>query len=316
MQFLPSEWAQYGVDANGDGFEDPYNPADAIFAAARYLRAAGGDTNIKAAVYSYNHSQAYVESVMLRAQLLGGTPSELLGAITGLTEARFPVHAAVALQRRLPDGLRRRVGHADDARRHDDLLAGGRARDRRRRTAKSCRSATRPRSGASSRCATRTATPTSTPSSAKSRRCTRCSSRTFTARSARGSPRRAGVDQGRTGAERSGDGGRPAALAAVRGRHDLGARARRRRRPRIGPELRPPPPCPVPGAFAAQAVRAACASSRKAPTTSTCIRCCPGVQVIAGTVLGHVGAGTLGARRREPRRTSSSRSARPGWARR
>ncbi len=94
MQFLPSEWAQYGVDANGDGFEDPYNPADAIFAAARYLRAAGGDTDIKAAVYSYNHSQAYVESVMLRAQLLGGTPSELLGAITGLTEARFPVHAA------------------------------------------------------------------------------------------------------------------------------------------------------------------------------------------------------------------------------
>jgi murein DD-endopeptidase MepM/ murein hydrolase activator NlpD len=94
MQFLPSEWAQYGVDANGAGFEDPYNPADAIFAAARYLRAAGGNTNIKAAIYSYNHSQAYVESVLLRAQLLAGTPSELLGAITGLTEARFPVHAA------------------------------------------------------------------------------------------------------------------------------------------------------------------------------------------------------------------------------
>jgi hypothetical protein len=94
MQFLPSEWSQYGVDANGDGYKDPYNPADAIFAAARYLRAAGGETNIKAAVYSYNHSQEYVESVMLRAQLLGGTPSELLGAITGLTEARFPVYAA------------------------------------------------------------------------------------------------------------------------------------------------------------------------------------------------------------------------------
>jgi hypothetical protein len=94
MQFLPAEWAQYGVDANGDGFRDPYNPADAIFAAARYLGAAGGETNIRAAVYSYNHSQAYVDSVMLRAQLLGGTPSELLGAITGLTEARFPVYAA------------------------------------------------------------------------------------------------------------------------------------------------------------------------------------------------------------------------------
>jgi hypothetical protein len=93
MQFLPAEWAQYGVDANGDGFKDPYNPADAIFTAARYLKAAGGDSDIRGAVFSYNHSQAYVESVMLRAQLLGGTPSELLGAITGLTESRFPVHA-------------------------------------------------------------------------------------------------------------------------------------------------------------------------------------------------------------------------------
>ena len=93
MQFLPSSWASYGVDANGDGFKDPYNPADAIFAAARYLRAAGASTDVRGAIFSYNHSQAYVESVMLRAKLLGGTPTQLLGAITGLTEARFPVHA-------------------------------------------------------------------------------------------------------------------------------------------------------------------------------------------------------------------------------
>ncbi len=93
MQFLPAEWAEYGVDANGDGYKDPYNPADAIFTAARYLKAAGGDSDIRGAVFSYNHSQAYVESVMLRAQLLGGTPAQLLGAVTGLTEARFPVHA-------------------------------------------------------------------------------------------------------------------------------------------------------------------------------------------------------------------------------
>ncbi len=93
MQFLPSSWAQYGVDATGAGFEDPYNPADAIFAAARYLQAAGGAQHIRAAIYAYNHSQEYVESVMLRAQLLGGTPPELLSAITGLTESRFPVHA-------------------------------------------------------------------------------------------------------------------------------------------------------------------------------------------------------------------------------
>src|SRR5207302_921986 len=93
MQFLPSSWAVYGVDANGDGFKDPYNPADAIFAAARYLRAAGAASNLPGAIFSYNHSRAYVDSVLLRARLLGGTPSELLGALTGLTQARFPVHA-------------------------------------------------------------------------------------------------------------------------------------------------------------------------------------------------------------------------------
>jgi Transglycosylase SLT domain len=93
MQFLPSSWQSFGVDANGDGFVDPYNPADAIFAAARYLAAAGGERNIRAAIFAYNHSWAYVDSVMLRAQLLGGTPPTLLGALTGLSAARFPVHA-------------------------------------------------------------------------------------------------------------------------------------------------------------------------------------------------------------------------------
>jgi murein DD-endopeptidase MepM/ murein hydrolase activator NlpD len=93
MQFLPAEWRQWGVDAGGAGYMDPYNPADAIFAAARYLSAAGGATHIRAAIFAYNHSQAYVESVMLRAQLLGGMPPEMLGAVTDLAEARFPVHA-------------------------------------------------------------------------------------------------------------------------------------------------------------------------------------------------------------------------------
>ena len=38
MQFIPSSWRAYGVDANEDGRKDPYNPVDAICAAARYLR--------------------------------------------------------------------------------------------------------------------------------------------------------------------------------------------------------------------------------------------------------------------------------------
>ncbi len=41
MQFLPSTWKTWGIDANGDEVADPYNPVDAIFSAARYLQAAG-----------------------------------------------------------------------------------------------------------------------------------------------------------------------------------------------------------------------------------------------------------------------------------
>ena len=48
MQFMPSTWEAYGVDGNQDGLKDPYNPVDAIFAAARYLRAAGADTDLRA----------------------------------------------------------------------------------------------------------------------------------------------------------------------------------------------------------------------------------------------------------------------------
>ena len=44
MQFMPATWMQYGVDALNAGYADPYNPVDAIFAAARYLRAAGPRT--------------------------------------------------------------------------------------------------------------------------------------------------------------------------------------------------------------------------------------------------------------------------------
>ena len=39
---MPSTWLRWGMDANGDGVADPWNPDDAIFAAARYLAAAGG----------------------------------------------------------------------------------------------------------------------------------------------------------------------------------------------------------------------------------------------------------------------------------
>src|SRR3954470_18672773 len=93
MQFMPATWKTYGVDANNDGKRDPYNPVDAIFAAARYLKAAGGDKDIRRAVLAYNHAGWYVDSVMLRARLIAGYPPDFVGSLTGLTEGRFPVAA-------------------------------------------------------------------------------------------------------------------------------------------------------------------------------------------------------------------------------
>ncbi len=90
---MPATWDAYGVDGNRDGKMDPYNPVDAIFAAARYLKAAGADRDLRAAIFAYNHADWYVDSVLLRARLIGGLPSDLVGSLTGLTQGRFPVAA-------------------------------------------------------------------------------------------------------------------------------------------------------------------------------------------------------------------------------
>ena len=91
MQFMPSTWLQYGVDALNAGYADPYNPVDAIFAAARYLRAAGAATNLRAAILAYNHSEEYVESVLLRAKLISTYPKAVIATLTGLIDGRLPV---------------------------------------------------------------------------------------------------------------------------------------------------------------------------------------------------------------------------------
>jgi murein DD-endopeptidase MepM/ murein hydrolase activator NlpD len=93
MQFMPPTWDAYGVDANRDGVKDPFNPVDAIFAAARYLNAAGAETDIRRAVFAYNHADWYVDSVLMRAQVIGGLPGDLVGSLTGLTQGRFPIYA-------------------------------------------------------------------------------------------------------------------------------------------------------------------------------------------------------------------------------
>ena len=93
MQFLPSTWKTWGVDGNHDHRRDPYNPVDAIFSAARYLKAAGAGQDIRRAIFAYNHAGWYVDSVMLRARLIAGVPPDVIGSLSGLTEGRFPVYA-------------------------------------------------------------------------------------------------------------------------------------------------------------------------------------------------------------------------------
>ena len=88
MQFEPATWLQYGVDALNAGYADPYNPVDAIFAAARYLHAAGAAHNLNAAILAYNHSEAYVSSVLLRAKLIAAYPGQVIATLTGLVDGR------------------------------------------------------------------------------------------------------------------------------------------------------------------------------------------------------------------------------------
>lgn len=76
MQFLASTWAIYGVDGDGDGRADRWDPADAIYAAARYLRAAGAPGDYARAIFAYNHAQWYVEEVERWAHVYAAGPTQ------------------------------------------------------------------------------------------------------------------------------------------------------------------------------------------------------------------------------------------------
>jgi murein DD-endopeptidase MepM/ murein hydrolase activator NlpD len=119
MQFMPDTWLRWGVDADGDGIADPWDAADAIFAAARYLAAAGGQTNISRAVFAYNHADWYVNEVLQLANVFGnGGPTvtanlehlqvalddarnKVIAANDGLVAALTHERAVVRITRRL-----------------------------------------------------------------------------------------------------------------------------------------------------------------------------------------------------------------------
>ncbi|MET8155430.1 lytic murein transglycosylase [Sphaerisporangium sp. NPDC005289] len=64
MQFMPATWRAYGMGG------DIHDTGDAVAAAANYLRASGAPGDYRKALHAYNHSQAYVDAVLLHARAM------------------------------------------------------------------------------------------------------------------------------------------------------------------------------------------------------------------------------------------------------
>jgi hypothetical protein len=71
-QFIPSTWAGYASDGNGDGISNPNNIYDAALGTGRYLCSGGLDVSspdqLRTAIFRYNHSDTYVNTVILWAE--------------------------------------------------------------------------------------------------------------------------------------------------------------------------------------------------------------------------------------------------------
>ena len=130
MQFMPDTWLRWGLDANGDGLADPWNPDDAVFAAARYLAAAGAHDDLSRAVFAYNHAQWYVDEVLGLAADFGSggafdfTGSQAVFRLDELQQQIAKARRAVARAREAVPRIERRVGASTDRQLRLELKAG------------------------------------------------------------------------------------------------------------------------------------------------------------------------------------------------
>ena len=91
MQFEPATFDAYDepVPPGGATPPSPYDPTDAVYAAARLLCANGGSggADLSGAVYDYNHSAAYVARVLALAQSYAAAATATSGGSTALAAA-------------------------------------------------------------------------------------------------------------------------------------------------------------------------------------------------------------------------------------
>ncbi|MPZ15543.1 MAG: transglycosylase SLT domain-containing protein [Chloroflexi bacterium] len=119
MQFMPGTWPAYRT-ASGQPPYDVYDPRDAIFAAAAKLSADGIRTLPRAALFSYNRSEAYVDEVLdwaVRYGWISGDARALAQAVLShphielRPDARADLEAGLVDQRVLAALLRLAVDH-------------------------------------------------------------------------------------------------------------------------------------------------------------------------------------------------------------
>jgi membrane-bound lytic murein transglycosylase B len=92
MQFLPSTWRDYGL---GGDVDDAH---DAVLGAANLLRAAGAPRVYRSALFTYNHSSAYVSAILRFARRMRAD------------ERSFYTYYAWQVYARTPQGVRRLTG--------------------------------------------------------------------------------------------------------------------------------------------------------------------------------------------------------------
>lgn len=109
MQFLAATWSTYGVDGDGDGRISRWDPADAIYSAARYLRASGAPGDDARAIFAYNHAGWYVTEVEHVAAGYRDRPS-------AATATGVPSSTSETAMEGAPDATRLQAGSATPVR--------------------------------------------------------------------------------------------------------------------------------------------------------------------------------------------------------